>query len=235
MNAVPTSPPLDNLQKLPQKLDILTHWNWFEYFCDDADRFHWKYLHDYFVDEDVDLWWCWWHWLRMHLAGIELRSGWFDIKFNCTYPFTANIVGFLFSVIIIIIIIIICQFYPNGLYQCVSFWAVFKKLQDFFVGHPAFHRQYCRFPIPHHHHYHQHLQYPRNLHDTKSWLTMHSCAQRKFQAFRKGENGKPRPLVHNFKFCGNLRSLWICFRKIRNLWTSTVYHPEKLQTKVLDM
>ena len=101
MNAVPTSPPLDNLQKLPQKLDILTHWNWFEYFCDDADRFHWKYLHDYFVDEDVDLWWCWWHWLRMHLAGIELRSGWFDIKFNCTYPFTANIVGFLFSVIII--------------------------------------------------------------------------------------------------------------------------------------
>ena len=112
---------------------------------------------------------------------------------------------------------------------------VFEKLQDFFVGHPAFHRQYCRFPIPHHHHYHQHLQYPRNLHDTKSWLTMHSCAQRKFQAFRKGENGKPRPLVHNFKFCGNLRSLWICFRKIRNLWTSTVYHPEKLQTKVLDM
>ena len=110
-----------------------------------------------------------------------------------------------------------------------------KNCKIFFVGHPAFHWQYCRFPIPHHHHYHQHLQYPRNLHDTKSWLTMHSCAQRKFQAFRKGENGKPRPLVHNFKFCGNLRSLWICFRKIRNLWTSTVYHPEKLQTKVLDM
>ena len=30
------------------------------------------------------LWQCWWHWSRMHLAGIELRSGWLDIKFNCT-------------------------------------------------------------------------------------------------------------------------------------------------------
>ena len=32
-------------------------------------------------------WWLWrrwrWHWSRMHLAGIELCSGWLDIQFKC--------------------------------------------------------------------------------------------------------------------------------------------------------